>query len=314
MKKRILIISSIVALTILFNLFIAIEIFSRMILFPTWYHPGLTENCSSNVRAVTPEVCVSDPEKGLKIPFESISIPYKEGIVSGWFFPSPERSNRAMIFIHGAGSDRREGLKYIPFFHKMKISVYLYDGINHGLSFNDGKGVAYGEKEADSFRLIFQEANSKFSEIFLYTNSFGINSLAQTIELWKDKVSGLIIENPPYSLKKLVLANPIAKFLPNFYLNRVLNHTESKANIHMENLSPGEKAKDFPNIPILVLHGTEDRTVPLKHGKEFFDNLISNDKNFTTVNGAGHAMIYIQSKSEVEILIEKLLKNPDSKR
>lgn len=44
--------------------------------------------------------------------------------------------------------------------------------------------------------------------------------------------------------------------------------------------------------PVLIVHGTADRTVPYKLGRRLFDNVTAKKRDFVTVDGAGHADLY----------------------
>lgn len=45
-------------------------------------------------------------------------------------------------------------------------------------------------------------------------------------------------------------------------------------------------------MPILVIHGTRDLTVPYKFGKKLFDHITATKKQLATLKGAGHSDVY----------------------
>jgi len=49
-----------------------------------------------------------------------------------------------IIAIHGAGVDRREFLRFTPWFHEAGFEVLLFDCREHGISSGTGRGVSYG--------------------------------------------------------------------------------------------------------------------------------------------------------------------------
>ncbi len=301
MNKRLTIATSVVfTLFLLVWLFIA-HYFSGMILFPFWYHPGLTNQCNQLILDSSPELCIENPESAIREKFESLELNSAYGKVSIWFFPNEKNlTSSAVMFVHGAGSDRREGYKLVPFLLKAGYAMYLFDTINHGKSANNGKGVSYGYRESESVRVVFEEAQSKFKNVFIITNSAGGIALALAKQYWENKAKALVIENPPYSLERLIFENPTAQMFPNWYIYFVLWYTSLRGDFDVFKVQAGEIAKEFPNIPIFVCHGTIDSTVPFQHGVDFYENLKSKNKIFFEAKDTEHGRVWNKYPKEYE--------------
>lgn len=275
--------------------------FSGMILFPFWYKTGLTQECNQLIKDSSPELCIENPETAIKQKFETFELDSYYGKVSGWFFPAlKSSSDSTVIFVHGAGSDRREGYKLVPFLLRAGYSVYLFDSFNHGRSENNGKGVSYGYRESESLRIVFDDAQRKFKNVFIITNSAGGAALALSKKYWENKVRALVIENPPYSLERLIRENPTAQMLPSWYISFVLWYTSWRGDFDVYAIQTGEIAKEFPNIPIFVCHGTKDSTIPFQHGIDFFNNLKSEKKLFFEAKNTEHGRVWNVYPKEYE--------------
>lgn len=294
-----------VGIAIVFSLFLAVwgfvtHYFSGKILYPFWHKPGLTKECVQLTLDSSPELCTNNPESAIKQKFESFELDSQYGKVSGWFFPTEEPTNSVVIFVHGAGSDRREGYKLVPFLLKAGYSVYLFDTINHGRSANNGKGVSYGYRESEALRVVLEDAEKKFSNIFIITNSAGGSALALAKKYWEGKVKALVVENPPYSLERLIRENPTAQSFPDWYIGLVLWYTSLRGDFDVKAIQPGEIAKEFPDIPIFVCHGTKDSTVPFQHGVDFYNNLKSTQKIFFEAKDTEHGRVWNKYPEEYE--------------
>jgi fermentation-respiration switch protein FrsA (DUF1100 family) len=46
--------------------------------------------------------------------------------------------------------------------------------------------------------------------------------------------------------------------------------------------------KDLKHIPLLVIHGEDDKIVPIKYGKELFALSLANDKNLWVIPNCDH--------------------------
>ena len=63
------------------------------------------------------------------------------------------------------------------------------------------------------------------------------------------------------------------------------------AKINLEESSAIQAVKNT-NIPILLIHGDNDRYVPYEMGKNVFESCKSDTKKMLTVSNAGHAISY----------------------
>ncbi|MCB1160109.1 MAG: alpha/beta fold hydrolase [Leptospiraceae bacterium] len=304
MKKWKWIVFIVLFLILLFPLFSGIYLAS-LVTRPPWYHPGLGKECSSEQIQSAPKLCISNPELALEIPFEPIRIPYRDSFLRGWFFPKEKGSEHLFLFVHGAGGDRRNGYKYVSTFLKAGYSVLLYDSPNHGESYNDGKGISYGFKEKEGFLKVLSFAEKKAKNIYVFASSAGTSAVLLSHKDWKGRVKALVLENPFFSLKRLIEENPTAKKLPYFLLRLSYFWMQVYNEFEPGMIQPGENLKDFPEIPVLVSHGTEDKTIPFQHGLDIFQALPIKEKTFYKAEGAGHCRIWNHQKKAYAEQISK---------
>jgi pimeloyl-ACP methyl ester carboxylesterase len=286
--------------SILLVFFGIVYLFSGMILHPFWLSFGVGRECNSLLLESSPEVCIDNPESAIKYKFESFSVDSKQGKIDGWYFPSSKGNDSAVVFAHGAGGDRREGYKYISFLTDAGYALYIYDAPNHGRSTNDGNGVSYGVREKEGFISVLNLASSKYKNIFVITNSAGSGAVALSLDFWKDKVKAMVVENPPYSLHRLIKENPTAKMMPTWLVDFILWFTNIRGKFDTASIITGEIAKDYPDIPYFVTHGTDDTTVPYRHGVDFFISLRSSNKIFFEAKGAEHGRVWNNYTKEFE--------------
>ena len=64
-------------------------------------------------------------------------------------------------------------------------------------------------------------------------------------------------------------------------------------------------------IPVLFIHGEDDRFVPCDMGRENYAHCCSSKKALLTIPGAGHGMSYMVDKSKylhtVSVFLEQVL-------
>ena len=61
-----------------------------------------------------------------------------------------------------------------------------------------------------------------------------------------------------------------------------------------------EKALKKANIPCLFIHGTNDETVPLAHGRTNYNACGSSVKDFVFLHGVSHALCYYEGYPDLE--------------
>jgi hypothetical protein len=297
---KIFISSILILIIILFT--IATHIFSNMVLHPHWHSPGLTEKCSTAQREFSPELCVPHPEDNIKLQYYPFHINNsKEALeIDGWLFPSKKQMNRIVIFVHGAGADRRNGYKLVLYLINADFDVLLYDAPNHGRSTNNQLGVSYGVRESRGFLLVLDWARKQYKNVVVIATSAGTSAFILAKDSWNGKVDAAVIENPFYSMKRIIEENPISKYLPKIYLDFIFWYISYKGKFPFLEVVPGELVKNFPDIPVIVLHGTEDKTTPYQHGVDLFQNLNVSNKEFFTATGVGHCRIWDKFPKEFE--------------
>lgn len=308
MKKLKIYLPALFLFLIIGAVFYALNLFADMLIHPYWHVPGLTESCSDEQKESSPELCDGKALETVKKKYgesvEEISLSMEGNVkIQGWFFPVKD-SDSVVIFVHGAGGDRRNGYRYLPFLSEAGYSYISYDSPNHGMSSNDGRGVSYGEREKKAFSKVVQFAESKFRNIFVFASSAGCSSVILSKSEWKGKVNAVIFENPYYSLRRLVEDNPTAKALPGFFLNLALWNAGRKGGFSVDDIRNADLLEGFPDIPVLVTHGTLDAVIPFQHGLDFYEKLNVKNKKFLKGEGAGHSRVWnkIGKEFEKEIL------------
>ena len=80
------------------------------------------------------------------------------------------------------------------------------------------------------------------------------------------------------------------------------------ARIDIEQSSP-KQAVENTNIPILIVHGNDDRYVPYYMGKEVFEACKSQNKKFLTVDGAGHVISFFKDMELYTKTVNEFIEN-----
>jgi pimeloyl-ACP methyl ester carboxylesterase len=179
------------------------------------------------------------------------------------YYLQAEKSDRLLIYSHGNGEDIGSARPFLELFQRAGISVLAYDYPGYGTS----TGTPSERGSYAAIEATYQYATEKLgytdARITLYGRSLGSGPSAWLAE--QKPVAGVIFDGA---------------FASTF---RVMTNIR---------LLPWDKFDNYarlPNIksPVLVIHGTEDQTVPFSHAIKNWE-VIQSPKHKLFVQGARH--------------------------
>lgn len=187
-----------------------------------------------------------------------------------------------------------------------KVSTILVDQRGHGKS--QGRAITFGIKERYDVLSWVNYVNERFgkqTKIVLSGVSMGAATVLMASELDLPENVVAILADCPYSSPKDIILkvcrdrglNPKLMY-PFIYLTARLF-----ARIDL-NASSAVKAVQKTNIPVLIIHGDDDRYVPYEMGVEIY-NACKSKKKMLTVKGAGHGICYfVDNKAYIDTVNE----------
>ena len=231
----------------------------------------------------------------------SIFNSYQKLEIDGWDkiklvgFYKDNKSDKLAILVHGFGSNHFEMKQYSSIFEKRGYDILIIDNRGHGES--EGYILSMGENEREDLllwvnRMLEIKPNSK---IVLFGVSMGgtIVMLAAG-ENYKNIV--LAIED---SAKKR-FCKPLYKI---FY-----NYTKKTKLIDLAKIDTISKLQKC-RIPILFIHGENDRLVPLEMMYNMSLQIPEQRRQTFVVSDADHLETYKKNPKAYEKAIDKFLSN-----
>lgn len=237
---------------------------------------------------------------------EKVSILSFDGLkLKGIFLPAEQKTDKIILAVHGFRVNAMKdfaGLVY--FYHQQGYHVLLVDDRAHGAS--EGKYIGFGclDRE-DCYRWIHyldQRFQGKCS-IFLHGISMGAATVLMTSSMnLPQSVKGIIADCPYTSIweefcylterekKSWLIMYPIMKLAGKI--------CKVAAGYKYDEISSAEEVKDT-KIPILLIHGKEDRFVPPSMSEKIYNNCVS-EKKLLIVPNAKHAESYYVAKEKYE--------------
>lgn len=203
---------------------------------------------------------------------KDISLKTADGLIlHSWFFKG-KKVKPIIIYFQGNAGNIAERDKKARHFMDLGYSFLLvgYRGYGGNQGNPSEEGFNIDANAAMAFAL---SEGFNLNEIVLYGESLGTGvaiNLAQ-----KTRVQSVILEAPYTSIAKV--ASERYWFVPVSYLLK-------------DKFDSISKIKDL-NMPLLILHGDQDKVIDLKHGEELFEHA-SEPKFMHIFKGANHSNLY----------------------
>ncbi len=209
-------------------------------------------------------------EVWLEVPFENT--PEK---VHGWWIEPDDRSHSTITILHFHGNGGNLGVN-VPIFerwHQMGYAVFAIDYRGYGYSHSrfPNEERVYDDAEA-AWKYLVDRRGIDPKNIVVYGHSLG-GAISIELATRHPKMAGLIIEASFSSMKDMAVYRGWSKLVP---LDLVLTHRFD---------SVGKLSSI--DVPILFVHGTEDKVVPGFMSQTLYD-AATGDKQLHWNEGMTH--------------------------
>ena len=224
-----------------------------------------------------------DTPADIGLAYEEIRFTAADGVqLHGWYVPVA--SERAVVlFLHGNAGNITHRLDSIALFHRLGLSVFIFDYRGYGQS--EGSTTEQGtyvDAEA-AWSYLIDERKIAPQRIVLFGRSLGAS-----IATWlasRKTAAALITESAFTSAPDL--AAKYYWFLPVRALSRFSYDTKS----YIEQVT----------CPVLVIHSAEDEIIPFEHGKRLFASA-AEPKRFLELHGGHNDAFFISQAVYTEAI------------
>jgi uncharacterized protein len=226
--------------------------------------PSVTPSEERNARAAAQEDAVE---------FRDVELVSPDGAVLRAWFMRPQLANgNAVILLHGVSDNRMGMYGYGKWLVQNHYSVLIPDARAHGNS--GGKLATYGLKEADDIHrwVDWIETAEHPRCMFGMGESMGASQLLQSLPK-ETRFCAVVAESPFATFREVAYARFGRPFHTGPWLGRTFFrpavdvgflYVRFRYGLNMEAASP-EQAVVGTKIPVLLIHGLQDRNIPPYH-------------------------------------------------
>jgi uncharacterized protein len=234
----------------------------------------------------------------------------------GWKVQPPSPNGDWVLLFHGVSDNRTGVLGAAEILLLHGYSVVMMDSRAHGKS---GGGMAtYGWKERYDVAAITKalEATEKVRHLYALGVSMGAAIALQSAAV-EPRIEGVIAEDPLADLREVSYDYAGLRWSP--LLGKTLFRPASMTGMmelakaggfNPDDVSP-EKAVAVRPFPVLLICGTEDRTIPCRHAERIY-RAARGPKELWIVQGAQHASALGRDPSGYEDHVIQFLHEQDA--
>jgi hypothetical protein len=243
---------------------------------------------------------------------QDFSVRASDGVeLRGWKIHSAMPNGNWVLLFHGVSDNRTGTLGYAEFLLRHGYSVVMMDSRAHGES--GGEIATYGWKERyDTVGIV----NALYSaEHINHLYAFGVSmgaAIALQSAAVEPRIEGVIAEDPfadlrevSYDYAGLHMWPMLGKTLFRPATIFALDALAKTGRFDPDEVSP-EKAVAARPFPVLLICGTQDRTIPCRHAERIYE-AASGARELWIVDGAGHASALGRDPVEYEERVIRFL-------
>ena len=216
-------------------------------------------------------VYCGDPSQ-LNLSYEDVSFQSDEGTdLRGWYMPaeaSGELPDKAVIFVHGHGADRREGMRWFKAVHQAGFNILAFDLRNQGKSAKSFSTMGYFEKHDVIAALDYLQQQKQIQSIGIFGTSMGaVTSIMAMVD--DPRIAAGVFEAGWANLDELY-GEIIEQYmgLPSFpLLPLTVSMLEWRTGMDLAKLNPENILGAIAPRPVFIIHCTGDKLIGFSHGE-----------------------------------------------
>lgn len=209
--------------------------------------------------------------------------------LNGWLIKADPPTKGTILYLHGVGDCKIDGLRFSKFFHDNHYNIFLYDSRRHGES--GGNFCTYGYYEKHDLSRIIDYLQSRtdlqIGKIGVFGTSMGAAVAIQTAAFDK-RISAVAAENSFATLRSIFddYQKRMIKIPFHYLRNLVIKRSEWIANFKANEVAPIKAVRDI-HIPLLIIYAKKDRHINFKYSLMLYENT-DEPKEIYAIENASH--------------------------
>ncbi len=239
------------------------KLFINLLLF--WVLVAVLSACSSVIFAPSDKLYYTPEHYNLE--YEQHEITVAPGIeLQAWYLPAKSAAIGTIIHLHGNGQNMSAHLSNVSWLPEQGFNVLTYDYRGYGRSQGD-PSLQNSKTDLDSIiHWVIDHQGTNNQKLILFGQSLGgalaMEAMAQS--RYQSCIDALVVDSSFSDLRRIA-QDHLNRFWPTWPLQVPLSLAFAG------DFKPMQAVSQLNNLPILFIHGTDDRVVPYYHGQILFE-------------------------------------------
>lgn len=204
-----------------------------------------------------------------------------------------EKTNDAMIVVHGIGSNYHEVLKTAFNYLENGYNVVVYHQRNTGKT--GGDNYTFGLYERFDLEAVASYTRSLYPEGIVGVHGFSMGAATSTMHTELNEktknVDFYVLDAPYHTMESAIELGIIAENIPLLPVSFVkwAGNVVLKVKEHLtyDEIQPVNSVKNI-TVPVLLIHGTEDKVTSPQSSQYIYDAIPHEKKALWYIEGLGH--------------------------
>lgn len=200
---------------------------------------------------------------------------------------NPASAGKYIILSHGYSDNRIGSLKYVPIYLKLGYHCIIYDLRGHGE--NEPTFTTYGVREAQDLTKLIEDTRARYDDLTvlgLHGESLGAATTITALK-YKPDIDFAVADCGFSDIENVLKTGYRSAHLPESIFELADFGARIRYHYALKDMRPIDSL-DENTIPILFLHGEEDRFILPKNSMDLAERTKGNYQ-LHLVPGAGHA-------------------------
>ncbi|MGF1496284.1 MAG: alpha/beta hydrolase [Elainellaceae cyanobacterium] len=209
----------------------------------------------------------------VQLPYEEVWLPIGDDALHGWWIPAPVADAPVILYFHGNASNLGDLVNQAARYYQWGYGAFLVDYRGYGKS----SGAFPSERQvyedaAAAWAYLTQERGIPANRIVIHGQSLG-GAIAIELASHQPDAAGVIVESSFTSIRRMVDHQTVYSLFPiNWLLTQRFDSIAKVPTLE---------------VPILLIHGTLDETVPPAMSQALYD-AAPEPKTLVWLTGATH--------------------------
>ncbi len=168
--------------------------------------------------------------------FSEVRVPSLNGYdLPGWVIPTHDNgfgpAQGAILFVHGGGGDRREGMRYARLFLQRHLDVLTFDLTCSGEAPCPVPGLTYGQRESRDVFSAYLYLTRNYDKLYAMGTSVGAAAILTALPEMPT-LRGVVAKNPVFSFWRLMMETQAApRAVPDWFKRLMIRLTMLRSGV-----------------------------------------------------------------------------------